>query len=135
MTDLGESLLLEPMKDFAKIKNHRKKIFNIYLKKLSKNKNLTIINQKGTFTHSHWLFTLVTNKKDYLQKKLRQLNIETNQVHFRNDKYSIFNKFVKKKKFPNMNKMEKKYLVIPIHTKMSISDANYVADCINKILK
>ena len=135
MTDLGACILLESMKEFSKIKNHRKKIFNIYLKKLSKNKNIKIINQKGRFTHSHWLFTLVTNKKDFLQKKLRQLNIESNQVHFRNDKYSIFNKFIKKKKFPNMNKMEKKYLVIPIHTKMSISDANYVADSINKILK
>ena len=135
MTDLGACILLESMKEFTKIKNYRKKIFNIYLKKLSKNKNLTIINQKGTFTHSHWLFTLVTNKKNYLQKKLRQLNIETNQVHFRNDKYSIFNKFIRNKIFPNMNKVEKKYLVLPIHTKMSISDANYVADCINKILK
>ena len=27
---------------------------------------------------------------DFLQKKLRLRGIETNQVHFRNDKYSIF---------------------------------------------
>ena len=81
-----------------------------------------------------WLFTILTDKKDYLQKKLRQTNIETNQVHFRNDRYSIFKSFIKNKKFPNMNSIEKKYLVLPIHTKMKISDANYVANTVNKIL-
>ena len=33
-----------------------------------------------------------------------------------------------------MNSVEKKYLVLPIHTKMTITDAYYVANTINKIL-
>ena len=134
MTDLGASILLESLKEFKKISSHRKKIFNIYLKKLQNNKYIKIINKRGKFTHSAWLFTILTDKKDYLQKKLRQANIETNQVHFRNDRYSIFKSFIKNKKFPNMNSIEKKYLVLPIHTKMKISDANYVANTVNKIL-
>ena len=134
MTDLGASILIESLKDFKKISSHRKKIFNIYLKKLQNNKYIKIINKRGKFTHSAWLFTILTDKKDYLQKKLRQANIETNQVHFRNDRYSIFKSFIKNKKFPNMNSIEKKYLVLPIHTKMKISDANYVANTVNKIL-
>ena len=134
MTDLGASILIESLKEFKKISSHRKKIFNIYLKKLRNNKYIKIINKRGKFTHSAWLFTILTDKKDYLQKKLRQANIETNQVHFRNDRYSIFKSFIKNKKFPNMNSIEKKYLVLPIHTKMKISDANYVANTVNKIL-
>ena len=134
MTDLGASILIESLKEFKKISSHRKKIFNIYLKKLQNNKYIKIINKRGKFTHSAWLFTILTDKKDYLQKKLRQANIETNQVHFRNDRYSIFRSFIKNKKFPNMNSIEKKYLVLPIHTKMKISDANYVANTVNKIL-
>ena len=134
MTDLGASILIESLKEFKKISSHRKKILNIYLKKLQNNKYIKIINKRGKFTHSAWLFTILTDKKDYLQKKLRQANIETNQVHFRNDRYSIFKSFIKNKKFPNMNSIEKKYLVLPIHTKMKISDANYVANTVNKIL-
>ena len=61
-------------------------------------------------------------------------NIESNQVHFRNDRYSIFKNFVKNKKFPNMNLIQNKYLVLPLHTKMSISDAVKVANTVNKIL-
>ena len=134
MTDLGACILLESLKEFKKISLHRKKIFNIYLKKLKNNKFIKIINQTGKFTHSAWLFTIITDKKDYLQKNLRLAKIETNQVHFRNDRYSIFKKFIKKNKFPNMNSIEKKYLVLPIHTKMTISDAHHVANMVNKIL-
>ena len=135
MTDLGAALLIESLKEYSKIKNHRKKIFEIYEKKLSKNKNIKIVNKNGNFTHSHWLFTILTEKKDYLQKKLREKNIETNQVHFRNDRYSIFKKFKNRSFFKNMNIIENKYLVLPVHTRMSLSDANYVADNINLILK
>ena len=134
MTDLGASILLESLKEFNKISSYRKKIFNIYLEKLKNNKFIKIINQTGKFTHSAWLFTILTDKKDHLQKKLRLAKIESNQVHFRNDRYSIFKKFIKNTKFPNMNFVEKKYLVLPIHTKMTISDAHYVANTVNKIL-
>ena len=134
MTDIGAALLLESIKEFRKIKIHRKKIFEIYLKKLSKNKNITIVNDKDIKGHAHWLFTIILDKKDYLQKKLRQKGIETNQVHFRNDRYSIFKKFTKNIKFKKMDSIENKYLVLPIHTKMKINDAKYIANMINKII-
>ena len=65
---------------------------------------------------------------------MEQGNIETNQVHFRNDRYSIFKKFVKNKRFKNMDKIENEYLVLPIHTKMNLSDAKRISRLINKII-
>mgnify|MGYP003757176793 FL=1 len=73
-------------------------------------------------------------KKDYLQKKLREKNIETNQVHFRNDKYSIFKKFTKNQNYKNMDKIEDQYLVLPIHTKVSVKDAEYICKLINSYI-
>ena len=70
--------------------------------------------------------------KDFLQKKLREHFIETNQVHFRNDKYSIFKKFTKEKIFKNMDYLENKYLVLPLHHRVSSSDAKYICKLINK---
>ena len=55
-------------------------------------------------------------------------------MHFRNDKYSIFKNFVKGKKYPNMDYAENKYLAIPVHHKVSIQKAKYIADLINKIV-
>ena len=135
MTDLGASVGLEGLKDFKKILEHRKTIFNIYLERLKNNKNILCVNKDdGKRTHAAWLFTIISRKKDLIQKKLREKKIESNQVHFRNDKYSIFKKFVKGKKYPNMDYAENKYLAIPVHHKVSVQKAKYIANLINKIV-
>ena len=110
-------------------------IKDIYKSKLSKLKNLRVLDTLDkNLTNSYWLCTVLCEKRLLLQKELRKFNIETNQVHFRNDRYSIFKNFIKNKKFPNMDLIEKKYLVLPVHTKMTIVDAHYVANTVNKIL-
>jgi len=135
LTDLGASIGYQGLIDFKKILAHRIKINNIYLKNLSKNPNIICIHDHDRKKKSAaWLFTILIEKKDYLQKKLREKNIETNQVHFRNDKYSIFKKFTKNQKFKNMDKIEDQYLVLPIHTKVSTKDAEYICKLINSYI-
>ena len=135
MTDLGASVGLDGLKDFKKVLTHRQKIFDVYLENLAKNKNLFCVHKNdGKRTHAAWLFTIISRKKDLIQKKLREKRIETNKVHFRNDKYSIIKNFVKGKKYPNMDFAENKYLALPVHHKVSIQKAKFIADLINKIL-
>ena len=135
MTDIGASIGLEGLKEFKDILNHRQKLFEVYLNELSKNKNIICVNDDDKRKkHAAWLFTILLEKKDYLQKKLRERKIETNQVHFRNDKYSIFRKFARNYKFPNMDFIENKYLVLPIHPKISKSNAKYICRLINKFI-
>ena len=123
MTDIGASIGIESLKSFNKIINYRRKIYEVYLNELSKNQDIICVNDEDKRKkHAAWLFTILLEKKDFLQKKLREKGIETNQVHFRNDKYSVFKKFVKNSKFPNMDYIEDKYLVLPIHHKVKISD-------------
>ena len=45
MTDLGASVGLEGLKDFKKVLQHRKDIFNIYLDRLSRNKNIKCVHK------------------------------------------------------------------------------------------
>ena len=135
LTDLGASIGYQGLLDFKKILSHRIKINEIYLKNLSKNPNIICIHDHDRKKKSAaWLFTILTKKKDYLQKKLREKNIETNQVHFRNDKYSIFKKFTKNQNYKNMDKIEDQYLVLPIHTKVSVKDAEYICKLINSYI-
>ena len=83
MTDISATLGYYAIKDFNKILTHRRKIFNLYLDQLSKNKNIICINENNKKKiHAAWLFTIALDKKDFLQKKLRERKIETNQVHF-----------------------------------------------------
>ena len=133
MTDISATLGYDSLTEFKKILNHRRKIYNIYLKELSKNKKIKCVHDYDIKKfHGAWLFTILLDNKDFVQKKLRDHFIETNQVHFRNDKYSIFKKFVKNKKFKNMDYIENKYLVLPIHHKVTERDARYICKLINK---
>jgi dTDP-4-amino-4,6-dideoxygalactose transaminase len=135
LSDLGATLGYESLLEFKKILKHRRDIYQIYLDELQKNKNIICVHEESKIKkHAAWFFTILTNQKDFLQKKLRSRGIETNQVHFRNDKYSIFKQFVKNSSFPNMDYIEDKYLVLPVHTKMSLKDAARVAKEINRIL-
>ena len=135
LTDLGASIGYQSLLDFKKIISHRLKIYKIYLKNLSQNPNITCVHDFDDKKNcAAWLFTILLKKKDFLQKKLREKNIETNQVHFRNDKYSIFKKFAKNKRFPNMDKIEDKYLVLPLHHKITVSDVKYICSLINKYI-
>jgi perosamine synthetase len=135
MTDIGARMGLDSLNEFSKIIKHRRKIFYIYLNTISKNKNIQCINDDSKKKyHAAWLFTIALEKKDFLQKKLREHGIETGQVHFRNDKYSIFKKFCKGVKFPNMDYIDNKYLVLPIHHKVTEKKAGQIGKLINKYI-
>ena len=136
LTDLGACLLLDSMKEYKFIKSHRNSIYKTYLKNIIQNKKIKCVQSLDKNAKEvMWLFTIISPFKDILQKKLREKNIETNQVHFRNDRYSIFKKFSKNKNFKNMDNIQDKYLVLPLHTKMTINDAKRVSYEINKIIK
>ena len=136
MTDIAATMGSDSLREFNYIINHRKKIYKTYLKELSKNKKIKCIHDfDKKKSHGAWLFTININNKDFVQRKLREHNIETNQVHFRNDKYSIFKKFVKGKKFPNMDYLENRYLVLPLHHKVTVSDAKHISSLVNKYVK
>jgi perosamine synthetase len=135
LTDIGACLLLESMKEFSNIKRHRNLIYQTYLKNIKQNDRIKcLIESNKKANPVMWLFTIVTPHKDLMQKKLREKNIETNQVHFRNDRYSIFKSFAKGKKFKNMDQLQNNYLVLPMHTKMSVNDAKKISKEINLIL-
>ena len=136
MTDIAATMGIDSLKEFNFIINHRKKIYNTYLKEFLGYPKIKCVHDYDKHkVHGAWLFTILLNKKDFIQKKLREYNIETNQVHFRNDKYSIFKKFVKNKKFPNMDYLENKYLVLPLHHKVSVTDAKFISSIIKKYAK
>ncbi len=136
MTDIAATMGCDSLGEFNNIINHRRKIYKTYLNEISKNKKIRCIhdfNKKKE--HGAWLFTICVNNKDFLQKKLREHSIETNQVHFRNDRYTIFKKYVKGKKFPNMDYLENRYLVLPLHHKVTVKDAKFISKLVNKYAK
>jgi dTDP-4-amino-4,6-dideoxygalactose transaminase len=106
-------------------------LFKEYEKNLN-HKYIKIIGQSETkeYKNSCWLITVLVEKnKNSLIKKLRRNGIEAAQVHYRNDRYSIFGKV--KGKFDNMDKLEDKYLVLPLYPRMKLTDVKKICKIIN----
>jgi perosamine synthetase len=135
MTDLSASLGIAAMEEIDETINLRRNLLNRYEENLIENDDLQIIGKSnGKVTHGAWLFTIKSKKRKKIQEKLRNQKIESGQVHFRNDIYSIFaNHLIKNEKFPNMDLIEDDYLVLPLHTHISLSDVDRICEIINSV--
>ena len=127
MTDIAASIGLAGLEEFDKISNYRKHLFNLYCEELKDFSDVEIVGiNKNDREHGAWLFTILVDNRSELQNKLKSVGIESNQMHFRNDRYTIFKDYWEGKVFPNMDKVENKYLVLPLHHKLSEEDVRKV---------
>jgi len=78
---------------------------------------------------SYWLFAIITKNRNKLIEDLRSNEIESDPVQLRNDIFTLFGG-KKQDNLPNMDKMEDKYLYIPMHNNMTEKDAEEIAKCI-----
>jgi len=131
MTDIAAAMGIVSLEEFDEQSKLRKTLFKTYAKELVNCDKLRVVgNGFKDREHAAWLFTILVEDRYKLQEKLRDNNIESNQVHFRNDRYSIFKEFTDGKIFPNMDKVEDDYLVLPLHTRMTIEDVKRVCSVI-----
>ena len=131
MTDIAASMGIASLQEFDEVSSLRKKLFRVYCEELTGFDRVKIVgNDFDDREHAAWLFTVIVEDRYSLQEKLRENKIESNQVHFRNDRYSIFNDFTNGKEFPNMDQIEDKYLVLPLHTMMNENDVRRVCSVI-----
>ena len=129
MTDIAASMGLAALEEFDEIFSLRRKLFGIYEDKLTNIDGIHFIggNYKDR-VHAAWLCTILAEKRVDLQRKLREFKIESNQVHYRNDRYTIFGG--RRNNLPNMDALEDKYLVLPLHTKLNEENIYRVCEVI-----
>ena len=129
MNDIAAALGLAALAEFDQTLNHRKSLFAEYEKHLVGVDGIKLI---GTGVkdreHAAWLCTVIVNRRQELMSKLRAFNIESSQVHYRNDRYTIFGG--RRSDLPNMDAVEDKYLVLPLHGKMTIENVAYICKVI-----
>jgi perosamine synthetase len=128
-SDIAAAMGLTALDEFDDVLAHRRSLLEHYEQELANLPGLSIIGAgHGDRTHAAWMCTVLAENREALQKKLREHNIESSQVHYRNDRYSIFGG--RRDDFPNMDAVEDKYLHLPLHTRMSHSDVERVCAAI-----
>jgi len=129
MTDISAALGLSALDEFDEILSYRQSLLKQYERELSDIPGLmTIGSNYNDRTHAAWMCTILAEGREALQAKLRSCGIESAQVHYRNDRYTVFGG--RRADYPNMDAIEDKYLVLPLHTRMSSEDVSRVCSAI-----
>ena len=132
MNDISACIGLASLEEFENIKSHRRLLGKHYIKELGVLAENIIEKSLVLEKFTPWLITLDTKgHRVELMKHLRGNGVESAQVHYRNDRYSIFKPFVERA-FPNMDNIENNYLVLPLHTKVSEAQVTTICDLIKE---
>lgn len=125
MTDLSASLGLAALDEIDETLTLRKALFQRYVQGLRGTPGITVLGAAyEDREHAAWLCTVLAERRSDLQRRLRERQIESGLVHFRNDRYSIFAQ--SRGVFPQMDAVEDRYLVLPLHTKLTVGDVDRV---------
>jgi dTDP-4-amino-4,6-dideoxygalactose transaminase len=125
MNDISAALGLAALDEFDNTLKYRQLLFAEYTKQLAGIDGLQIIGTGLTDReHAAWLCTVIVENRTDFMKKLRSHKIESGQVHYRNDRYTVFGG--RRSDLPNMDSVEDKYLVLPLHHKMTLKDVEYI---------
>ena len=91
MSDIAAAMGLTALDEFDQIFACRRSLFDQYQRGLADVPGFTVV---GTGyqdrTHAAWMCTVLAERREALQRKLREQNIKSSQVHYRNDRYSVF---------------------------------------------
>jgi len=120
-TDIDACFGLAALPDLDEIIKYRKELVGQY------KKNLKTLNDVSVVAGgSCWLLGILSEKRDELAEFLKQKDIDVNMIHLRNDIFKILGG--KRLDLPNMNWVEPRYLYLPLNTKVTKDDVDYICD-------
>lgn len=127
MNNFSAAIGLVHLKELNKIHAHYEGLSKLYRQRLKNIKGIGFLPTKKGDTN--WLMTVLVADRDGLAEKLKEQGVETNMVHVRNDIYTLFKPYAKGK-FPDMDRLESKYLCLPLHMKIREKDVRFICDII-----
>jgi perosamine synthetase len=129
MTDIGAAMGLAGLEELDEVLDRRRSLLKIYESRLAKVPGLDILSHSALEPgHAAWLATVAVDERQGFQRKLWEHKIESNQVHYRNDRYSIFGQRLD---LPFMNAVEQRYVCLPLHTHLTEEDVHHVCNVIS----
>ena len=133
MTDVEAVMGIEGLLRIDKVLNHSEELFRAYVKGLDGVSGIRVMNKevldnKDDIKPTYWLCTIEVDRKEDFKKKLVENNIDTNETHFRCDRYSVYGGRVYN--CPNMDYLEERYLLLPMHQHVTLEDVDRIVKVI-----
>jgi dTDP-4-amino-4,6-dideoxygalactose transaminase len=100
-----------------KIIAHRKKLIEEY--------------KKRGFDAHMWFAVTFSDIRKELMEFLKNNGVATGIHHYRNDQYTILKDFSESRgELKNMNNLENKYILLPLHHGITVKDVEYICELI-----
>jgi dTDP-4-amino-4,6-dideoxygalactose transaminase len=128
MTDIGAAMGMAGLACLDDQIAHRRRLMDVYRAGISCVAGVSLISDDPQ--GAAWLCTVLADDREGLRRKLAEHAIESNQVHYRNDRYSVFARFRNPGGFPNMDAIDGRYLCLPLHMGMTTGDVERVVSVI-----
>ncbi|MEJ0057048.1 MAG: DegT/DnrJ/EryC1/StrS family aminotransferase [Bacteroidota bacterium] len=129
MTDISAAMGLAGLHEFDQTLAYRQKLYQAYKRGLKDANGITLIGADAADrTHASWLCTALVEKRQDFMNKLRDRKVESGQVHYRNDRYSVLGG--RRFDLPHMDAIEENYIVLPLHLHMTEADVEYVCQVV-----
>ncbi len=130
MNDISAAMGLAALEEFDQTIALRRTLFSTYVSNLKGLDWVQIVGSQFNGHHGSWLFTILVPDALSLRDYLFEHQIESGQVHFRNDRYTVFGG--RDENLVHMNEIEGKYLVLPLHTHMTVADVKRICSTISE---
>lgn len=121
MNDVSAVMGIVGLQHYDEVIEHRKTIFDIYKHELHLIDGIKLVDGPG---NTYWLATVLVERRDEFAKMLFEADVDTNLVQVRNDVYKVFGG--KRADLPVMNRLEEKYISIPLTMNTTEDDAMYI---------
>lgn len=129
LTDVEAAMGLEGLKELDSIIGYAKRLWLTYQQELKDVPGIKLLYpDNNDIEPSYWLATFDVDRREALKTKLLEHQIESNEVHFRCDRYTVYGGRVYN--CQNMDYMESRYLVLPMHQLMTVEDVVRVCDVV-----
>lgn len=131
MTDIGAAMGLAALHEFDQTLAHRQGLFAEYVKGLKGAQGIQLIGaDTSDRTHAAWLCTALVDDREKFMHFLRTNKIESGQVHYRNDRYSVLGG--RRDDLPMMDSVEDRYIVLPLHMRMTAEHVRHICEVIKR---
>ena len=132
MTDMNAAVGLANLLHIDERLAHRRALLRQYYDNLHRFMDFPGHEQILNGKHAAWTCTIVTDAVKRIQHHLSQHRIESSPTHYRNDRYSIF-KNAESGHLHGMNSVDQRYLLLPLHGKVTPADVDHICKLIKEV--
>lgn len=130
MNDVNAIIGLENFKHIETIISKHRGNALFYDKSLKNIPGIELLERKKGFESSFWIYSMKVDNRNSFMLHMKNCGISVSQVHERNDNHSCVSKY--KTLLPNLEKIIKNVISIPVGWWVTNEDRKYIVDCIKK---